>query len=76
MRTGLDFTKNGDRKQAMDLFVTNQPELVALSPPCTAFSILQVLSRHVHGEEYKKKHDEAIKEAVKHVEFSIRFARM
>ena len=76
LRTGFDFSTDKDRKRALKLYEDTQPELVTLSPPCTAFSRLQALNRHVHGEEYRLKHDEAIKEATKHIEFSIRLARM
>ena len=76
LRTGYDFAKASDRARAMALYHDQQPELVTLSPPCTAFSQLQVLNRHVHGEQYREKHDAELLEAVEHVKFCIVFAKM
>ena len=60
----------------MALYHEQEPELVTLSPPCTAFSQLQALNRHVHGEQYCEKHDEELLRAVEHVKFCIVFAKM
>ena len=69
LQTGYNFSRHADRKKAIDLINSEEPELVTLSPPCTEFSRLQALNRHIHGEEYEEEHDRMKAEAVKHVEF-------
>ena len=76
LRTGYDFSKAADRARAMAIYHEQEPELVTLSPPCTGLSQLQALSRHVHGEQYREKHDEELLKAVEHVKFCIMFAKM
>ena len=75
-RTGHDFSKAIDRARAMAIYHEQEPDLVTLSPPCTAISQLQPLNRHVHGEQYRDKHDEELLRAVEHVKFCIMFAKM
>ena len=57
LRTGYDFSKTADRAKALRIYHEQQPELVTLSPPCTAFSQSPGLNRYVHGEPYGIKHD-------------------
>ena len=71
LRTGYDLSTEADRRRAFKLYAELQPELVMLSPPCTEFSRLQGLNRHVHGEEYRERHDRAVQEATRHVELCI-----
>ena len=60
----------------MKLYEETQPELVTLSPPCTEFSRLQALNRHLHGDAYRRLHDELKQRAIKHLEFCFWFARV
>ena len=76
LQTGWGFSRAADRAKAVKLLNDEQPELVTLSPPCTEFSRLQSLNRHVHGQEYVDKHEGLKVDAVKHVEFSIKLAKM
>ena len=76
LQTGYNFSRHADRKKAIDLINSEEPELVTLSPPCTEFSRLQALNRHIHGEEYEEEHDRLKAEAVKHVEFCIKLAKI
>ena len=76
LRTGYDFSKAADRARAMAIYHDQEPELVTLSPPCRAFSQLQALNRHVHGDQYREKHDEELLRAVEHVKCCIVFAKM
>ena len=58
------------------MYKKEQPEVVVLCPPCTEFSRLRAMNRHIHGQAYCDEHDRKKAEVVKHVEFSIKTAKM
>ena len=73
---GYDFSRSSDRTKAIEILKREEPALITLSPPCTEFSRLQKLNRHIHGQSYVEEHDMLKAEAVRHVEFCIKIAKM
>ena len=62
-----DFSKQADRQEALRLLETDDPDWVIGSPPCTAFSLLNVGLNYpkMDKEEVKKR----IKEGLVHLKF-------
>ena len=54
-----DFSKQADRQEALRLLETDDPDWVIGSPPCTAFSLLNV------GLNYPKMDKEEVKKSIK-----------
>ena len=68
-----DFDEEGQQQKAIRKIEEDRPNLLMLSPMCTAFSILQNLSYD------KKNHDEVkalLKRAIKHVAFAVHLCDM
>ena len=69
-----DFSLQSDRVEALELIKATKPDWVILSPPCTAFS---VMNNNVNYPKMDK--DEVqrrIREGTKHLHFNVTIARM
>ena len=56
--------------------MTTEPVLVIGSPPCTAFSRIQQLNLHVHGEAWRLKFEKDKAKAVLHIEFCLKLFKL
>ena len=71
IKNGFDFDLTADRKKAWDSILQDKPKLVIGSPPCTFFSRLQELNKHMYrnDEIWMAKFQENIEQAKRYVRF-------
>ena len=71
VRNGFDFDTYADRKRASQWIDDNDPDLVIGSPPCTYFSRLQELCKHMFKDdpEWQRRFQENLEGAKRHVRF-------
>ena len=71
LTNGFDFDTYADRKRAWEILEEDKPLLVIGSPPCTYFSMLYELNKHIHGgnADWMRRYDENLKKAKRHVAF-------
>ena len=67
LKTGWEFSKQVDRRRAIDLIKKEQPYIIG-SPPCTLFSLLQGLNQYKNGEAWNEQFQQRKEEAIRHVE--------
>lgn len=77
LTTGWDFTQEDDRRRAWERVVSEQPQLIKGSPPCTAFSTLQCMNeaKWRKDEDRQKRRQQSWDEAVRHVNFCAKLYR-
>ena len=51
IKNGFDFDLAADRNNAWDSILRDEPKLVIGSPPCTFFSRLQELNKHMYRND-------------------------
>ena len=73
LRTGWNFELESHRRKAWGLLHRTQPYVVIGSPPCTFFSQLQEINKHVHRDDplWMKNFEEGKKVATRHIDFCI-----
>ena len=71
LTNGWDFSKESDRRKAWKVIKETRPFIIIGSPPCTMFSNLQEMNKHVHrhDEAWLKAFEERKQEAVMHLRF-------
>lgn len=71
LTNGYDFRNADDRARAWAIIKKTSPYLVIGSPPCTLFSQLQELNKHIHRDDpvWLRKFEEAKAEATSHLVF-------
>ena len=71
IKNGFDFDLTADRKKAWDSILRDKPKLVIGSPPCTFFSRLHELNKHMYrnDEMLMAKFQEGIEQAKRYVRF-------
>ena len=71
LTTGWDFSKESDIRKAWKVVKETRPFIIIGSPPCTLFSNLQELNKHVHrhDESWMRAFEERRREAVMHLQF-------
>ena len=75
LRTGWDLSKASEKQRAADHIEKEDPELLICSPPCTLFSRLNALNRHVLGLEWADERDTQRMAAPRHIEFCIQMIK-
>ena len=76
LKTGWDFSKQQDRRRAIDLIKAQKPFMIIGSPPCTMFSVLQGLNQYKNGAEWNESFQRRKQEAIRHVEFCAALYRL
>ena len=76
LKTGWDFSKQQDRRRAIDLIKTQKPFMIIGSRPCTTFSVLQGLNQYKNGAEWNESFQRRKQEAIRHVEFCAALYRL
>lgn len=73
LRTGWNFDLETHRRKAWKLLHASKPNVVIGSPPCTFFSNLQELNKHIHRDDpaWMANFEAGKKAATKHIEFCI-----
>ena len=71
LTNGFDFDTFADRKRAWDTVEKDEPLLIIGSPPCTYFSALQELNKHLHAgdAQWMRRFDDNLRRAKRHVAF-------
>ena len=71
LTNGRDFSKQEDRARAWRLIRISKPYIVIGSPPCTMFSRLQELNKHVHGDNpvWQRTFRHELEAATQHINF-------
>jgi hypothetical protein len=71
IKHGFDFDLAADRKKAWKSILQDKPKLVIGSPPCTFFSRLQELSKHMYRNDaaWMAKFQEGIEQAKRYFRF-------
>jgi hypothetical protein len=71
IKNGYDFDLAKDRKRAWESVLADKPKLIIGSPPCTFFSRLQELNKHMYknNELWMAKFSEGIEQAKRYVRF-------
>ena len=71
LTNGFDFEKISDRRRAWQIIEKDNPLLVIGSPPCTYFSVLNELNKHLHRDNaaWMHKYEEHLRKAKQHVQF-------
>ena len=74
IQNGYDFDLAADLKKAWDSIVTDKPKLVIGSPPCTFFSRLQELNKHMYRNDaaWMARFEENIEQVKRYVRFDIK----
>ena len=74
LKSGYDFDKSSDRARCWEAVKRDKPMLVIGSPPCTYFSRLQELNKHMYrnDEAWMSKFEENIEQAKRYVRFCIK----
>ena len=74
LKNGYNFDLTADRKKAWESIIRDEPTLVIGSPPCTFFSRLQELNKHMYkdNEAWMAKFNENIEQAKRYVRFCIK----
>ena len=77
LTNGWDFNRAEDRARAWKNIRETQPYLIIGSPPCTLFSNLQELNKHVHRDNpiWLANFEEEKRKACRHIEFCIQLYR-
>ena len=75
LTNGFDFDPAVDRSRAWAIIERDQPLLVIGSPPCTYFSMLNELDKHLHRGDpaWLQRFDENLEKAKRHVSFGCQF---
>ena len=73
IKNGYDFDLAADRKKAWDSILRDKPKLVIGSPPCTFFSRLQELNKHMYKNNaaWMAKFEANMEQAKRYVRFCI-----
>ena len=73
IQNGYNFDHADDRKRPWESVVRDKPKLIIGSPPCTFFSRLQELNKHMHRDNsaWMAKFHEGIEQAKRYVRFCI-----
>ena len=73
IKNGYDFDLKADRDKAWESIKRDKPLLVIGSPPCTFFSRLQELNKHMYrnNAEWMAKFDEGMEQAKRYVRFCV-----
>ena len=71
LTNGFDFDLLADRQRAWEILERDRPLLVIGSPPCTYFSMLQELNKHLHKGDpaWLQRFDNNLQKAKRHVRF-------
>ena len=71
LKSGYDFDRLEDRNKAWEMMETDEPMLVVGSPPCTLFSVLMELNKHMYGnnEEWMARFHANLEKAKRYVIF-------
>ena len=71
LTNGYDFTKPEDRRRAWSEIKKTEPFLIIGSPPCTMFSNLQELNKHMHRDDslWMERLEREKAKAVEHLQF-------
>jgi hypothetical protein len=74
IKNGFDFDLAADRKKAWEHVMKDEPTLVIGSPPCTYFSRLQELNKHMYKDSkaWMDKFEANLERAKRHVRFCIK----
>ena len=75
---GWDFTVEAHRKKAWNLVKQTKPYMLIGSPPCTMFSMLQELNKHMHRDdpEWMGEIEKRWRVAVQHIDFCVQVYRL
>ena len=71
IKSGFDFDTAADRKRCWDSVIRDEPTLVIGSPPCTMFSRLQELNKHMYRDSkvWMEKFQLGMEQAKRYVRF-------
>ena len=74
IKNGFDFDLSSDRNKAWESILRDKPMLVIGSPPCTFFSRLQELNKHMYKNDamWMAKFNENMEQAKRYVRFCIK----
>ena len=73
IKNGYDFDLAEDRRRAWEIIKKSKPTIVIGSPPCTFFSRLQELNKHMYRNDanWMAKFGEGMEQAKRHIRFCI-----
>ena len=71
IRNGWDLSCKVNQARVFQLIQASDPTLVIGSPPCTKFSIIQNLNKHLHRDDpqWMSRFNEEVKKATEHINF-------
>ena len=74
LKNGYDFDLAADRQRAWESILKDKPMLVIGSPPCTYFSRLQELNKHVYRDNavWMAANHEHVDQAKRYVRFCVK----
>ena len=74
LKNGFNLDLAADRRKAWDSIIKDKPKLVIGSPPCTLFSRLQELNKHMYRNHvvWMAQFEDNIAQAKRYVSFCIK----
>ena len=76
LRDGYDLSDETTKAMVVKRITSTEPTLVIGTPPCSAFSRIQHLNLHIHGEAWRQRFEEDKAKAVLHFKFCIKLFKL